>query len=187
MKVALSLLVLWGAVAPAFAAKKSAEPREIVLLRSRIEQLKEDIQYTQASVKSLDDLQAKLNRDLRSSERDFSSRFSRLLIPLLHWPQLATFRHSTSWVEKEHLELLIDRVRNRIVKEPLELIGDRDLKIKQSESLKLEFAEALKSLKSKEALLDLQLEELQHLERRSAKTKKKPKEEPLVEESKGTP
>jgi hypothetical protein len=61
------------------------------------------------------------------------------------------------------------------------MIADRDLKLKQSESLRLEFAEALKALKSKEALLDLQLEELQQFERRSAKSKKKFKEEPSEE------
>jgi hypothetical protein len=166
---------------PLFAAKRSLESRDIVLLRSKIKKQKEDVQYLQSSVRSLDDLQSRLSKDLHSSEREFSYRFSRLLIPLLNWPEIAMAGRSTSWVEKEHLELLMDRVRAKIVGEPLEMIADRDLKLKQSESLRLEFAEALKALKSKEALLDLQLEELQQFERRSAKSKKKFKEEPSEE------
>lgn len=166
MKIFVATLAFFVTVSAVFAAKVTSEPREIVIIRGRIKKLKEDVLYLQSSVKSLDDLQAKLGRDLRASEKDFSTRLGRILIPLLNWPRSATASRVTSWVEKEDVGQLIESVRARILREPLELMADRDIKIKQSESLKLEFSDALKSLKSKEALLDLQLEELQQLERR---------------------
>lgn len=164
------------------AAKTSPEGREIARLRTRVKKLREDIQYLQGSVKSLDELQARLNRDLRVSENEFSSRFSKIMIPLLNWPQRAMTSRATSWVEKEHIDLLVERVREKIIHQPLEMIADRDSKLRQSENLKTEFSDALKSLKSKEALLDLQLEEIQQLERHAAKPKKILKEEKPLEQ-----
>lgn len=159
------------------ASKRVNDLPEVVVLRQKVKQLREDIQYLQGSVKSLEDFQGRLAREIRISEKDFSNRFSHLMLPLLHWPKSISISRSNSWIEKEHLSLIVEHLRNRIVKEPLELIADRDLKLKQSDALKSDFAEALKGLRSKQSLLDLQIEELQQLEKRSMKNRRSVKSE----------
>lgn len=160
-------------------AKTGSDDRKtIARLKSQTQKLKEDVVYLQTSIASLDGLQARLNGELRVSERDFSNRFEKVLIPLLHWPQVSLIARTGSWIEMEHLKSVLRSTRDRIIQEPLRLIGDREEKIQQSKSLKEDFADALVALKSKQSLLDLQLEELQMLERRSTRIKKVIKVEP---------
>lgn len=150
---------------------KIVESRGVEKVKARIAKLKEEVSNLKSSSREIEEQQKALLRELKDHEREFSRRFERVLVPLLHWPSLASATKASSWLEREHLKFILSQTRQRIISEPLQLISDRELKLSQSESFKSELAATLKSLESKEGLLDLQLEELRQLERQTVKKK----------------
>jgi hypothetical protein len=173
-------LTVSSALCAASPKTQAAEGRVVERIKTKISHLKNEVETLKLSVAALDQQQANLSTELKTSEREFTRRFERILVPLLHWPALSSLTRSTSWIEREHLKFMLSQTRHRIISEPLQLISDRELRLSQSESLKSELAAKLKSLESKESLLDLQLEELRILERNS---RKKAIRAPALEES----
>jgi len=149
------------------------EEKEIKSLRGKVKTLEEDINHLKVSVVSLDHLQTQLSHQLNSYEDTFISRFRDIVIPLLNWPTNLQSAQLSSWIEHEHMKVVLLDARERIVREPLELISDRELRIERAARMKSDFSEALKTLESKQTMLNLQLEELRSIHKRSKKSSRK--------------
>ena len=165
-----SILIFCSGVATSvFAAR--AKDIDIQNIKRRIKNLKIEITEMKQSVEDLESQQRKFTDELSQSEGKFQDRFSRVLVPLLSWPSLPPAIQRTSWVEEEHLKLVLLKARERLVREPLELIAQRELMISRLSDMKEEISIALKQLESKEGMLNLQLEELQYLQKKNRSKK----------------
>jgi len=135
-------------------------------LENRIQNLKSEVRDLRLSVRSLQTVQNRLKDELERGEWAFRDRFSEVVIPLLQWPERHLWTKVRRWIELYHTEVVISEFRNRLVKEPLELVSERELRINQTFDLKEEMESALKKLESKQSLLNLQLQELKSLNRK---------------------
>lgn len=124
------------------------------------------------SIESLEHEQKTLAAELSDHEQKFQERFSKVLVPLLSWPQLPPAIQRTSWIEEVHLRTVLMKARDRLIHEPLSLIADRELMLTRVEENKGRLTEALKYLEEKEGMLNLQLEELQFLQKKMSRAKK---------------
>jgi DNA repair exonuclease SbcCD ATPase subunit len=157
-------VVVMGAMLSSAIAREARDVRD---LQSKITKLKDDIDYLKTSVESLDKLQTRLQREIEQNETSFQTRFERVLVPLLNWPHLMLTTRLPSWIDQEHMKIVLVAARSRVIREPLQLIGEREVRYKQTSALKTDFSENLKALESKQALLDLQLEELRAIHKRA--------------------
>lgn len=157
----------------AFAARDSQDPYGIQGVKKKIHNLKFEISDGKKAVDELDRDHRDLLVELHNYEESFQARFSKVLLPLLNWPSFPPARRGSSWVEQEHIKLVLGQVRERLTREPLELIAGRELMISKAQEKKETFLKALKDLEIKEGHLSLQLEELQMLQKKFSQVKKK--------------
>ncbi len=152
-------------------AARSSQDSDVQNVRKKIKALEADIRITKKEVEALEEQNQFLKSELKVFEEEFQSRFSRILAPLLSWPSFPPMRKGLSWVEQEHLNLVLLQVREKIAREPLELISNRELMLRRVELKKDEANELTQSLEKKESLLRLQLEELEFLQKSSSRAK----------------
>jgi hypothetical protein len=144
---------------------------DIGRVKEEISSLKEEISQLRLSVRSLDSYQGKMEVELDEYEGDFSGRFRSIIVPLLNWPAISSSTRVQSWIEHQHLRLVMDSLQERLIREPLELISDRELRLSRADDLRSELKETLKALELKESFLALELEELRMLRKKSKKGK----------------
>jgi hypothetical protein len=144
---------------------------EVKRVKDEIGRLKEEVAQLKLSVRSLDSYQEKMEGELSDYEEGFQRRFRQVVIPLLNWPAVSSTTRVKSWTEHQHLKMVISSLQERLIKEPLEMISDRELRLSRANDLRLELKETLKELELKEAFLALELEEMRMLRKKSKKGK----------------
>lgn len=162
----LVFLLSWGVFFSTEVWSAKSDMSEIKKLKSKVKSLQAEIMDMKSSVRSLEEEQRVLLQELESSEEVFQNRFSKVLIPLLSWPSFPPFRRGGSWVEQEHLKLVLMGARERLAREPLELISDREAMMSRAQQKKQEVLDVVAKLEGKEGLLKLQLEELELLQKK---------------------
>jgi hypothetical protein len=124
------------------------------------------------SIENLESEHRGLVVDLANYELKFQERFSKVVVPLLSWPSLPPAVQRASFIEESHLRYVLLKTRERVIQEPLKLIAERELMISRVNQNKEDLTSALKRLEDKESLLNLQVEELQFLQKKLSKVKK---------------
>lgn len=140
--------------------------QKIKRLKGEELQLESEIEDLELYISSLDENRSKLLDELVRFEGSLKSRLQTVVIPLLGWPDRIFTTESSSWVEFQRSQLLLRNLRQKLVKEPLKLMADRELRLSELEKLRHELQENVASLKTKQELLNLQLEELKLLDSR---------------------
>jgi prefoldin subunit 5 len=158
--------MMWGIL---LIAVLSAPPsaQQIKRLERRVDVLRTEIKELKSSVQQASQEREHLEAELRVQEDKFDRDFRRVIHPLLSWPKVSAGSTVKSWVQRSHARLLLQTTRDRTVREPLELIADRDLmlrRVAQSEDL---LQQQMDALESRESLLSLQLDELKLLKSKS--------------------
>lgn len=109
---------------------------------------------------------SQLDVDLQKEEAAFRKRLRSVLVPLLHWPTLLVERRNTSFVDNDHYHLVLERLKLRLINEPLRLIKSREDDLARRREEKKDLDQKLASLQSRQGLLNLQIEELRQLLRK---------------------
>lgn len=142
----------------------------------KIKQTMEEIEELQLSIASLDAVFNRLSDENEENEKRFQKTLKALLVPLLHWPGEAAVTNLPSWIEREHSALVLQRFQRQLIRQPLEMISDRELRLRQITSLRQEMEESILTLQRKRELLALQREEYKLLKKkRPKKVKQSPK------------
>ncbi|MDB5039234.1 MAG: hypothetical protein JWQ35_2762 [Bacteriovoracaceae bacterium] len=173
MKLFLSFLVavlLAASSMPIFAAK-SNDPLDLHNLKQKIKSLRSEISDMHKSIDDLERQNKNFVMDISDFESRFQNRFSKILVPLLSWPNLSPSFNKGSWIEREEMKAVLLSLRSRLIHEPLELISARELMISGAQNKKVELSGIVKQLESKKDLLSLQLEELQFLQNKMDQNK----------------
>lgn len=183
----LFILVLFQAT-PTIAAP-SRKSNKALVLESQIKDLRGEITELKLSVESLNMLSDRLTQDFTTHEGDFKSKLTRVIIHLMQWPEKRWGGNAASWTELQRVGLVLESVRQELIRSPLKMMAERELRLSEVERLKTELAAQMEELEAKQALLDFQLEELKVLDRRvkrkishaTGKTKKIPEGAELEE------
>ena len=147
--------------------------KEIRKIEMRVAESKTEIEALKVSVRIAEKKKESLADDLKVRESRFTKQFSNILSPLLNWPEISLQTRIKSWVEREHGKFVLDMTRENLLREPLELIAERELNLRHASEASEELEIKLKSLESKQNLLNLQIEELKLLQKRANSSKKK--------------
>lgn len=142
-------------------------------LEKRIKESKKEIAELKASVKTIVDLRLSLESDLQRQEEGFEAKFNRVVLPLLSWPILSLNSQKSSWSDRQEGRVLLDEVRERLVAEPLQLMADRELRLRTTVQLQNEYESKMKALEQRQKFLSLQLEEMKSLRAPSKSSKSK--------------
>ena len=170
----IRFLLIIGAVLFSQASfARSSDSHSTKSVKGQIDKLREEISQLHLSVKSLSSYQGRMQSELRNHEERFSKRFRAVVIPLLSWPSVSSTTQVKSWIELQHMQMILHGLRQRLVQGPLELIADRELRLSNAMDLKSELKGSLESLEQKESFLALELEELKMLEKKARKSSKK--------------
>ncbi|MGA0163776.1 MAG: hypothetical protein ACO3LE_05915 [Bdellovibrionota bacterium] len=148
-----------------------AKPSKAVRIERQVKSLKEEIADLNLSIESLESLSQRLKNESEAEEENFKSRLSSLVVHLIQWPEKRWGLTASSWTELQRAHLVLENVRQSLVKSPLKMISDRELRLNEIEGLSLELQAQRKDLESKHSSLDVQLKELRRL---NAKSKKPP-------------
>lgn len=154
-----------------FASTLLAKNSKSVRLERQVKSLQEEIVDLNLSIESLEVLSRRLKKEADSEEENFRSRLSSLVVHLIQWPEKRWGLTASSWTELQRAHLVLENVRQSLVKSPLKMISDRELRLNEIDGLTLELEAQRKDLESKHASLDVQLEKLRGL---ISKTKKPP-------------
>lgn len=138
-------------------------------LKAQIRALELEIADLQSSVHSLDELHDKLSAELLDFEAQFKSQMLQSIVPLLQWPTKRSSLSAKSWVDLQKSGLLLEELKRRMLMRPLKLMADRELRISEVKKLREDLASQLEEMQSRQALLDLQLDELSSLKRGKSK------------------
>lgn len=184
------LVVLITAILPvSLQALSTKEAKRIKKLELEVKELNSEISELKLSVDSLNRLSERLSEDFQIHEESFKSKLSRAIIHLMQWPARRWGGAAVSWSELQRLNFVLEDVRGRLVRSPLSLMAEREIRLDEVKRLTQELAGQVGELESKQALLDVQLEELRNLERRvktkvphaSGRTKNIPKDAEPIE------
>lgn len=166
---ALSALVFFISVVPLLSLAEG----EISSLETKVRSLKEEIRDLEKSADEIKERQRIAKSDLAMREAEFKSQFERIILPLLSWPAFSSSRRVQGWIEREDRKFILEEARGRLSREPLELVADRDLRLRRIEDSSAELKKTLEDLREKESLLSLQVEELKLLRKKSLKVQSK--------------
>lgn len=142
-------------------------------LESRIRESKKEIAELKASVKTIVELRLSLESDLQRQEESFEAKFNRVVLPLLSWPVVSLNSQKSSWSERQEGRVILDEVRERLVAEPLQLMADREIRLRTTVQLQNEYESKMKALEQRQKFLSLQLEEMKSLRAPSKSSKSK--------------
>ncbi len=145
---------------------KKSDSVSVQKAKAKLNALRTEIEATEQTMTGLEKVQKDLAAESEKSEKDFRSQFEKVLVPLLNWPQVPLAEKTPSWIERDHLKAVLFSLRARLLKEPLELMAARQLKLKQTDDLQESQMGSLKALQSRHGILLLQLEELLAMEKR---------------------
>mgnify|MGYP000886465968 CR=1 FL=1 len=162
--ISVILLSVFSVSAPAKPVVKASEIRR---LERRIEKARSEVESLKASLKTVKEMQSDTARELALKEASFKSDFSTIISPLLSWPTISMNARVKTWIEREHGHFILDALRERLVKEPLEMIADRELNLRRADALQREIEDQVAALEAKQQFLSLQAEELKYLQKRS--------------------
>lgn len=146
---------------------------EISSLETKVRNLKEEIRDLERSADEIKERQRIAKSDLAMREAEFKTQFERIILPLLSWPAFSSSRRVQSWIEREDRKFILEEARGRLSREPLELVADRELRLRRIEDSSTELKKTLEDLREKESLLSLQVEELKLLRKKSQKVQSK--------------
>lgn len=155
----------------AFASSLSAKISKSTRIERQVKSLKEEIADLNLSIESLESLSLRLKNESEAEEENFKIRLSNLVIHLIQWPEKRWGLTASSWTELQRAHLVLENVRQSLVKSPLKMISDRELRLNEIEGLTMELQTQRKDLESKHASLEVQLKELRRL---NAKSKRPP-------------
>lgn len=136
-------------------------------IEDRIFEVRSEVSELRSSLEGLDSLHSRLQSELRQFEDSFRMELRRLIVPLMSWPDRFFTLKATGWIELERMNLVLKDIKQELLKEPLRLIANREVRIAQVENLRMEIEGRVSELESKEELLDLQLEEFKDLQART--------------------
>jgi hypothetical protein len=122
-------------------------------------EIKEEIESIQ---KKMADTKASQN----AQEQEFSSRLSKILLPLLHWPSVSFQKAQNSWIYRDHLKFTLMNLRSRLVHEPVVLISESEKALSGFSQYRVSLENRLKEMRSHEEVLSLQLEDLRTLQKK---------------------
>lgn len=174
MKVSIKTTVFWAIFVLAstrlgFGATIDVD-EEIREVQKNVESLEDELLELELSVESLDELSGRLDGELREHEQEFQEALREVIVPLLSWPEKIFTTRADSWVELDRTRFVLEELQERLVREPLNLMAERELRLREIAQLRDELTETQDQLQSQESLLDLQLEELRMLRERQGKT-----------------
>lgn len=147
----------------AFALSAKAKDFDLNLLKRRVSAAKKEVALLQDDIKKATENISAAKLELETAQFRFRRDFNRIMIPLLHWPQTMSEPSAGSFIERQHLQLIVTQTRNRVVKRPLQDIEARDAKVKELEALETSLEERRSSLLHRQEILTLQQQELQTL------------------------
>jgi len=151
----------------------SATDKDIRKAETKMVESKAQIEKLRLEARIAERKKEEILADLMNQEAKFSSQFSNILSPLLNWPEISFQTRIKSWIDREHGRFILDLTREKLLREPLELIADRELNLRMAAESSVELEQKLRSLESKQSLLKMQVEELKLLQKRSKPSKKK--------------
>lgn len=154
-------------VATGLSAESFNFKKELRSLQRQKEGLDAETAELQISVQSLDQTQENLTKELVSFESKLSQRMSRSILPLLSWPAQKISLRAKTWVEHQKANFLIQELKSEVLKEPLELVAERERRINEIQALREELRQKLAQLQMKRSLIDFQVEELEMIRQRS--------------------
>lgn len=147
----------------------ASSSNEIEALESRIKALDQEIRDLRLSVNSLSGLHDKLTVELSSFEQKFETQLKEASLPLLKWPERLFTMRAKSYSDLERLNMALRVIKKRLVQKPLQLMADRELRLAEVKSLKVQLEENLFQLEQKQELMSLELDDLMAIERLKAK------------------
>ncbi len=154
--------MLWGLPLSLFSAQTAREKR----LEKQVHELNDEIKDLGLSIQSLELLSERLKKDSDFQEENFKSTLSSLVVHLIQWPEKRWGMTASSWTELQRANLVLENVRQSLLRTPLEMMANRELRLSEIEGLARELENQKKEVESKHAMLDVQLKELQKLKPR---------------------
>lgn len=145
-----------------------AASNDLKSAQTKLKKLGEEMRDLQSSLQLVQNLKSETQSDLKQKEERFQDQFAKLVAPLLHWPELSIGTHIKSWIQQEQGRFLLERLRARLVEEPLTLIADRELNMRQISGVEDELRQRQDALQRKKENLELQSEELKMLQRKQS-------------------
>jgi len=139
---------------------------QVTRVRKQIKSLRKEIKDLRLSAQSLDEVHAKLLKELDEFESKFKARMGVIVVPLLSWPERLFTLRADSWTELERAALVMKEVKKNLVREPLKLMSSREIRIEEVKALKKNLEENISELESKKELFGLRLEDLKTFEKK---------------------
>jgi hypothetical protein len=166
----LSFVAGWILLAPLQAAKIN-EQMDVKAVREKLRAVRTELELLKGSVDRLESQKTRQHREISYYETSFEKQFREVLVPLLHWPARSAQVHARSWLEGQHQQYILLETRERLAREPLILIANRELALSELETKKTAVEDAVRVAEGKYSLLRLQAEELEYLHKRLSKAK----------------
>ena len=141
--------------------------KELRDLQKQQNALDTDAAELQTSVLSLDQTQQSLMRELLAFESRLSQRMSRSILPLMSWPSEKISLRAKTWVEHQRAIFLVGELKAQVLREPLDLVAERERRINEIQQLREQLRQKLAQLQMKRSLIDFQVEELEMIRQRS--------------------
>lgn len=163
MKILLSLWIAFWLIEALPAAPAAQQIRET---QREFRSLEKEIEDLEIYTRSLDELQSNLSVELLEFEESLSSRLRNIVVPLLSWPERVFTKEAGSWIEFERSQGLLTDLKSRLLREPLKMMSDRELRLGELQRLRQDIAENISTLQTKRELLNLRLEELRLIDSR---------------------
>ena len=130
--------------------------------------LKKEVAEIQAELKDLERAELEASHEYLKYESELKVKMQAAVIPLLHWNPTSkdmTFNH---WIQREHRAAVLDVTQKKLVAEPARLLRERADKLRAIQLVREESQSKLQEIESRQAMLEVQLEEW----RRFQKSKK---------------
>ncbi len=145
---------------------KSLLSRDIEEVSSLLKRRQIQMTEIREEIESIQKKMVETKESQNAQEREFSSRLSKILLPLLHWPSVSFQKVQNSWIYRDHLKFTLMSLRGRLVHEPVVLISESEKALGGFSQYRVSLENRLKEMRSHEEVLSLQLEDLRMLQKK---------------------